>query len=104
MTIWSKEIEAEITLLIKEWLKHHNKTQKDLREGLHADSERMTALMEILKTDFLQGGLQKLVNRLCSIEEMWTNQNKLDNPKQNNPDPFGQLDLLLEELKENCNT
>ena len=104
MTIWSKEIEAEITLLIKEWLKHHNNTQKDLREAFQADSERMTALIEILKTDFLQGGLQKLVNRLCSIEEMWTNNNKLDNPNPNNPDPFGQLDLLLEELKEDCNT
>ncbi len=103
MAKWSEKIEAEITLLIKEWLKHHNKTQKDLRTGLHADSERMPALMEILKTDFSSGGIQKLLDRLCSIEEIWITNPKSEHQPINNPDPFGQLDLLLEELKEDCN-
>ncbi len=104
MAIWSKQIEAEITLLIKEWLKHHNKTQKDLRISLHADSERMPALIEILKRDFLKGGIQKLVDRLCSIEKIWKSDQGMDQQQTYNPDPFGQLDLLLEELKEDCNS
>ena len=103
MAIWSKRIEDEITLLIKEWLKHHNKTQKDLRMSLQADSERMPALIEVLKRDFSKGGIQKLVDRLCSIEKIWKSGQGLDQQQTNGHDPFGQLDLLLEELKEDCN-
>ena len=73
MLKWTKEVEEEIILLIKEWLKQHNKTQKDLRLSLNANSERMPALLEILKNDFSKGGLPTLTAKLCEIESFWVN-------------------------------
>ena len=69
MTNWSPEIESELTLLIKEWLKHHGRSQADLQEQIQSNTSRMPALIEVLKNDFELGGLQKLVYRLCVIEE-----------------------------------
>ena len=47
MTKWNKEIEEEITLLVKDWLKQKKKTQKDLKRILNASSERMLSLIHI---------------------------------------------------------
>ena len=102
MNKWTKEIEAEITSLLKDWLKQHQKTQKDLKHALKADSERMPVLLDILKKNFAQGGLQKAVKRLCEIENEWyTGQNSSQQGSKDS-DPFGQLDLLLEEINEDC--
>ncbi len=103
MAKWSEEIEEEITLLIKDWLKQHNKTQKDLKNGLHANSERMPALLEILKKEFSQGGLHKLAAKLCEIENQWSTNHETSSNMNIDSDPFGQLDLLLEEIEEDCN-
>ncbi len=103
MAKWSEEIEAEITSLLKDWLKQHQRTQKDLKHSLKADSERMPILVNILKKDYIQGGLQKAVKRLCDVEDEWYSGNKSSSQDSKDPDPFGQLDLLLEEMKEDCN-
>ena len=103
MKKWSDEIEAELSLLIKEWLKQHGKTQKDLKLTLGTDSERMPALIKILKKEYLLGGLPKLASKLCTIEENWHKPIQTERTNQSNKkDPFSQLDLLLEELKEDC--
>ena len=103
MERWNKHIEEEITLLIKDWLKQKGKTQKDLRNILNASSERMPVLIETLKTEYSSGGLPKLAGVLCSIEETWSEHNHPKEKEERNSDPFGQLDLLLEEIKEDCN-
>ena len=102
MAQWSKEFEEEVVLLIKDWLKHHNKTQKDLRYGLNASSERMPILLEILKKDYSHGGVQKLAKRLSEIEDCWVSNNELETTNVIDRDPFGQLDLLLEEINDDC--
>ena len=71
MDKWNSQIEEELTLLIKDWLKQKGKTQKDLRKGLNASSERMPILIDALKTNYSSGGLPKLVSVLCKIEEIW---------------------------------
>ena len=102
MSKWSKKIEDDLTLLIKDWLKQQNKTQKDLRRSLNASSERMPILIGILQKEYSQGGLPKLVSKLCAIENDWATNNNISEKKTTTSDPFGQLDLLLEELKEDC--
>ena len=104
MPPWSNEIEEELALLIKDWLKQHRRTQADLRKDLQADSTRMPALMEVLKKEYSLGGLPKVAYRLCAIEKAWTNnqQDEKDTPPQPSSDPFGQLDLLLQEIREDC--
>ncbi len=100
MAKWSKNTEEEIMLLIKDWLKHQGKTQKNLKESLHSDSERINSLLDSLSEEYASGGLPKLVNKLCSIEEAWIEGNTNKSLSRTDEDPFSQLDLLLEELKE----
>ena len=101
MSSWSKKLEEELTSLLKDWLKQHCKTQADLRESLNAETARMPALLEVLKKEYDLGGMGKLAARLCAVEKTWT---VLQQPSQEDEistkDPFGQLDLLLEEMRE----
>ena len=102
MTKWTNEIETELILFLKDWLKQQNKTQKDLRASLNASSERMNSLIDILKRDYSQGGLPKLAERLCVIEESWSSIQDGHQELVDTLEPFDQLDLLLEELNEDC--
>ncbi|WP_320664197.1 hypothetical protein [Prochlorococcus sp. MIT 1223] len=103
MIKWSKDLEEKLTFLIKDWLKHRGKTQADLKESLKASSSRMPNLIEVLKADFKKGGIATIAERLCSIESNWINPQQEINNNQEESDPFNQLDLLLEELRENIN-
>ena len=49
MAKWSEQIENELTLLIKDWLKAQGRTQADLRKSLEAVSSRMASLVDELK-------------------------------------------------------
>ncbi len=103
MEKWNKQIEDEVTLLIKDWLKQKGKTQKDLSKCLKTTSERMPAIIETLKTEFSSGGIPSLARVLCSIDEQWTNKEGHIINQEKGSDPFGQLDLLLEEINQDCN-
>ncbi len=99
MKKWSQQTEEELAQLIKDWLKQQGRTQSDLRNSLKADSSRMPALLEVLQREYLSGGFPRVANRLCSIEASWS-QSKLDIKDDSvESDPFSQLDLLLEEMK-----
>ena len=102
MEKWNAQIELEITLLLKDWLKHKGKTQKDLRNILNASSDRMPSIIEILKKEYTSGGLTKLASILCSIEEKWSSNENNSEKVELATDPFSQLDLLLEEIQEDC--
>ena len=103
MSQWSSQLEKELTLLIKDWLKQKKKTQKDLKGILNANSERMPVLIEMLRLEYSAGGLAQLLKVLCAAEEYWEQGNQIKQSEEFFSDPFGQLDLLLEELKEDCN-
>ncbi len=102
MSPWSPQVEEELGLLLKDWLKQHGRTQADLRHSLKAASSRMPALLEVLKQEFSQGGLPNIASRLCKIEEAWSSNNPINSEGIQIADPFGQLDLLLEEIREDC--
>ena len=70
---WSKDIEEDLILLIKDWLKQTGRTQSELCQTLNLPSARMPTLIESLKKDFNSGGMPKSANRLCEVEELWTN-------------------------------
>ena len=109
MAAWTPEFEAELSHLLKDWLKHQGRTQSDLRRSLRATSTRMPALMEVLERDHKLGGMPRVASRLCAIEAEWANGDSngtvaLTTGKVTNldPDPFGQLDLLLREIRDDC--
>ena len=93
---WSKDIEEDLVLLIKDWLRQTGRTQSELCQSLHLPSARMSTLIESLKKDFNSGGIPKIANRLCEVEELWTNSEEEKTKKSFELNSSGQLDLLDE--------
>ena len=56
----------------------------------------MPTLIESLKKDFNSGGIPKIVNRLCEVEELWANDKVGKKKKKFELSSSGQLDLLDE--------
>ena len=109
MTRWSRDLEDDLSALLKDWLKQQGRTQSDLRRSLRATSTRMPALMEVLQREHVLGGMPRLAARLCAIEAEWAadpgHPDHADSDagsSQSNADPFGQLDLLLREIRDDC--
>lgn len=89
---------------LKDWLRHTGRTQADLRRALRASSIRMPVLIEVLHRIHSQQGLTGLAEKLCGIEDLWCGE---DGAAGNVADPpigldesLGQLDLLLQEIRE----
>ena len=93
---WSKEIEKDLILLIKDWLKQTGRTQSELCHRLNLPSARMPTLIESLKKDFSSGGIPKIANTLCEVEEAWGNDLGDQTKKNSQLNSSGQLDLLDE--------
>ena len=93
---WSKDIEEDLIILIKDWLKQTGRTQSELCRSLNLPSARMPTLIESLKKDFNSGGIPKIANRLCEVEEFWTNGEEGKIKKSFELNSSGQLDLLDE--------
>lgn len=100
-TTWTPEFEQELTALLKDWLKQQGRTQADLRRSLRAVSTRMPALLEVLEREFRLNGLAGLAARLCKVEAEWQDEDVApDQRPTESADPFGQLDLLLQEIRD----
>ena len=93
---WSKDIEEDLILLIKDWLRQTGRTQSELCQSLNLPSARMPTLIESLKKDFNSGGIPKIANRLCEVEELWTKNLGGERKKNIELNSSGQLDLLDE--------
>ena len=93
---WSKDIEEDLILLIKDWLKQTGRTQSELCQTLNLPSARMQTLIESLKKDYHSGGIPKIANRLCEVEELWRNGGEGNTKKNFELNSSGQLDLLDE--------
>ncbi|MGC6482848.1 MAG: hypothetical protein ACON4T_04710 [Synechococcus sp.] len=106
MPVWNAAMEDDLVVVLKDWLKQQGRTQADLRRSLRASSTRMPALLEVLKQEHDRGGLPQLAARLCAIEAGWA-QSAAVSESASNPatahdavDPFGQLDLLLQKIRD----
>ena len=93
---WSKDIEEDLILLIKDWLRQTGRTQSELCHSLNLPSARMPTLIESLRKDFSLGGIPKIANRLCEVEESWGNDFGEKTKKNSKLNSAGQLDLLDE--------
>ena len=93
---WAKDIEEDLVLLIKDWLRQTGRTQSELCQSLNLPSSRMPTLIDSLKKDFSSGGIPKVANRLCEVEELWKNEGGGTIKKSLELNSSGQLDLLDE--------
>ena len=90
----------DLQTFLKDWLRH---TQSDLRRALRASSIRMPVLIEELQRTVDKEGLSGLAARLCGIEQMWQGEDQgleRDDSHPDFDDSLGQLDLLLEEIRQ----
>ena len=96
---WSKELEEDLILFIKDWLRQIGRTQSELSQSLNLPSARVPTLIDFLKKDFISGGIPKIANRLCEVQAEWTEDEK-EKPKKKRKNielnDSGQLDLLDE--------
>ena len=96
----------DLQSFLKDWLRHSGRSQSDLRRALRTASIRMPVLLEELLRIQSREGLGGLAEKLCSIEALWLQEDQGEHPlgdragEAMEADPLGQLDLLLEEIRQ----
>lgn len=95
----------ELEAFLKDWLRHSGRTQADLRRALRLSSIRMPVLLDELQRIHRHEGLAALAEKLCSIESLWQAEEgggeaAADIGDESLAHSFGQLDLLLEEIRQ----
>ena len=94
--LWSKDIEEDLILLIKDWLRQTGRTQSELCQSLNLPSSRIQTLIDFLKKDFMTGGIPKIASRLCEVEALWKKDEGQKSTKKIELNTSEQLDLLDE--------
>ena len=103
MASLSLEDLEDLQSFLKDWLRHSGRTQSDLRRALRVNSIRMPVLLEELQRIHGREGLNGLAERLCGIDLLWQEQPAASDDDGDLPDleaSLGQLDLLLEEIRQ----
>jgi len=87
----SKE-EKELIVFIKEWLRSHGYSQKDLAEQLKIKSSRTSEIIEKLKDLHKRGGIINIAMNLIRIEQHListkSNNNEENNNEENNNEEY----------------
>jgi len=85
----SSQEEKELILFMKDWLRSHGYSQKDLAEALKIKSSRTTEITNKLKDLHKKGGIINIAKKLIKIEQHWiSNKNKNENENINNEEYY----------------
>jgi len=97
MSNLSQQEEKELISFIKDWLKSHGFTQKDLANELNIKSSRTSEIILKIKELYKKGGMFNIAKNLIKIEQNWLNNSK----KGNKNNPYNQLDIdsLVKQIK-----
>ena len=93
MSKLSQKEEKELISFIKDWLKSHGFTQKDLANELNIKSSRTSEIILKIKELYKKGGMFNIAKNLIKIEQNWLNDIKNDHQKTNQIPPYNQLDI-----------
>ena len=94
----SKE-EKELIVFIKDWLRSHGFSQKDLATQLKIKSSRTSEISNKLKDLYKKGGIINIAKNLIKIEQHWLSTKNNNNheeysfSKTNKRQGYNQLDL-----------
>ena len=91
----SSQEEKKLIVFIKEWLRSHGYSQKDLAEQLKIKSSRTSEITERLKDLHKEGGIINIAKNLIKIEQFWI-RNK-NNSKNYNEDNYNEEYSYLDE-------
>ena len=93
MSKLSTQEEKEIVSFIKDWLRSHGFTQKDLANELGIKSSRTSEIIVKIKELYKKGGMFNIAKNLITIEQKWLNNIKNDYGEAKQTAPYNQLDL-----------
>ena len=93
MSKLSTQEEKELVFFIKDWLKSHGFTQKDLANELNIKSSRTTEIILKIKELYKKGGMFNIAKNLIKIEQKWLNNIKNDYRDAKQTPPYNQLDI-----------
>jgi len=85
--------EKELVSFIKDWLKSHGFTQKDLANELNIKSSRTSEIILKIKELYKKGGMFNIAKNLIKIEQKLLNNFKNDYQEAKQIPPFNQLDI-----------
>ena len=85
----SSQEEKELIVFIKDWLKLHGYSQKDLAEQLKIKSSRTSEITKKLKDLYKKGGIINIAKNLIKIEQYWiSTKNNNNNEKENSNEEY----------------
>ena len=101
MSKLSQEEEKQLITFIKDWLKVHGYTQKDLANELNIKSSRTSEIIQKIKEIYKKGGIFNIAKNLIKIEQNWINNIQSDLKEINEIQPYNQLDIdsLVNQIK-----
>ena len=85
--------EKELVSFIKDWLKSHGFTQKDLANELSIKSSSTSEIILKIKALYQKGGMFNIAKNLIKIEQKWLNNIKKDYQETKQIPPYNQLDI-----------
>ena len=105
MSKLSIQEEKELVSFIKDWLKSHGFTQKDLANELNIKSSRTSEIILKIKELYKKGGVFNIAKNLIKIEQKWLNNIKNDYGEIKQPPPYNQLDIdsLVKQMNKDTN-
>ena len=93
MSKLSQQEEKELISFIKDWLKSHGFSQKDLAYELNLKSTRTSEIILKIKELHKKGGMFNIAKNLIKIEQNLFNNIKIDYQETNQTPPYNQLDI-----------
>ena len=101
MSKLSQPEEKELISFIKDWLKSHGYTQKDLANELNLKSSRTSEITQKVKDFYKKGGIFNIVKNLIKIEQNWLNNLRTNPQEVTETHPYNQLDIdsLVNQIK-----
>ena len=105
MSKLSIQEEKELIYFIKDWLKSHGFSQKDLANELNIKSSRTSEIVLKIKELYKKGGVFNIAKSLIKIEQKWLNNIKNDYREAKQTQPYNQLDIdsLVNQINKDTN-
>ena len=93
MSKLSQQEEKELISFIKDWLKSHGLSQKDLAYELNIISSRTSEIILKIKELYKKGGMFNIAKNLIKIEQNLLKNIENDFREINQAQPYNQLDI-----------
>ena len=88
----SSQEEKELIVFIKDWLRSHGYSQKDLASQLKIKSSRTSEILNKLKDIHKRGGIISIAKSLINIEQHWISTKSINYNEENNNEECSYLD------------